>query len=180
MPYVRPTRRSPSRRRRFGAARRPTEWVRQLVVSGVNPPAPYSVDLLPGSIFDRGAIIGSTITRVRSDISLSHSGTGLSVNSGIFAGVVLVPAYDSAFFPNVGDPGGADYMWWRYIPWSSTVLGTASGATAAEWQVSFEIDVKAQRRLSGGKTTAILLVNTTGIPALTGFVAATSTLLKLA
>lgn len=152
MPYVRRTRGST---RRYGSRgsrsnRRVAVWVRR---SGGAPAtgnivSPQVIDLLPNDYVDDGAKLGSTIVRIRGNISLEVSnGNGFRDNAGWAAGITVCPNADS---PNpLTEADSWPWLWYKHLDLNTLrvalIYGTAPGQFYG-W--GLELDAKTMRRIT--------------------------------
>jgi len=130
-------------------ARRRMIWARTLTSTGVGIPiAGAQIDLLDGFRVSNGGAqpIGSTITRVRIDLTMQVPGAFVP-NDALVCGLIIDQA--TGILTEVPQPvtdRHADWMWWRRLSLvnpHSTSDQDATGPLAT----SYEIDVRAQRKM---------------------------------
>lgn len=166
--------RSPSRRR--GSSRRSNVWVRQ---SGSNTnTAVFASDLLSGSI-DPGAVVGSTVVRVRGSVDFGLNTTSPTVG-GIYLGIAVTEREPTPLTPLIKpfeDMNSVQWMYWEYISVASRAQGVSGNLTnGGSFNVAF--DVKASRRIPSPSMTLNLFTQPVSVvPA--GFTVTTSVLLKV-
>jgi len=98
--------------------------------------------------------VGSTVTRVRMDVSVVRSvgaGTRPSVTGGLIVGPTSLDAADVG----PADLQHLDWMWWRE-------LFLSEGNNSTTGPTSFEIDVQSQRRLQELQSTLWLVFQGNG------------------
>lgn len=152
MPYRRPrASTNRNRRGRNGLPKRQFVWVRTVAVNIPQIATSWPVDLLPSNAIDPGAVVGSTVTRVRGSVAITGAAPTDTLAS-VAAGLVVANRNWIALDPGPDpfDEGTvADWLYWenKYLatPNFSTYSNTApvTSLTAA-----FDFDAKAQRRIS--------------------------------
>lgn len=89
--------------------------------------------------------VGSTIGRVRMDITFTTAGASPGSTTGLIGGLII----GTSSLVDVPDPGTADeryadWMWWRFLSiHRNSSLVNATGVSVA----TFEVDVKSMRRM---------------------------------
>lgn len=106
------------------------------------------MDLLAQFRADGGSSLGSTVTRVRIDLSLEWIGD-LSFVDQLAMGVLVDQIQDvEGQVPRPGVEPHADWMYWRRVgvspDFTAIPLGTG---TASTYLISREIDVQSQRKM---------------------------------
>lgn len=143
-----------ARRRRFAPqVRRKMIWARRIgegAEAGVSiPAAGVAFDLLAQFRNDGGSTLGSTVTRVRIDLSLDWAADFSNVDQLAMGVLVDQLQANQTEVPRPGIEEHADWMYWRRIGvsplYSAIPLNAAAPTTAI--LTSWEIDVHSQRKM---------------------------------
>lgn len=182
--YRRRTRSTRSRRNRV--SRRQNVWVRQQQRNSVpNTDGLSDFDCLPNTFIDTGAVVGSTVVRIRADFEISSGPITNSLAGVFFAFSIQERAPSLSEYPTPQlAMNKVDWMYWKWVPYANAAFAgfvtTVDGVETAR-NSHFEVDVKSSRVISAPDQTLVgmaQLVNWASIPAAT--VALTSSvLLKL-
>lgn len=172
------------RRGRSSSFRRPTVWVRSFKLNvpdqgGGN----HALDLLDGADIDRGAVVGSTIVRVRSNVGISGVDTNVPpLPSGFFIGVAIGQV--GGPFPIPGtDRNTIDWMWWKYYSIIGRDVGyneqkDETGVLTGRY-MAVDLDVKSSRRIISPLETLFAIIQYNSIPAGANTNIVSSVLLKI-
>lgn len=177
--YRRP--RTSTKRSRYSRPKRQNVWVRYFqsgLVAGSNQN--HGIDLIPPSIIDPGAVVGSTIVRSRGSFNV-NAGAVTSAYGGFIVGAAILDRADTIEsqpqpYANAND---VDWMFWRFYSLGDPECGVFSNATEAN--VSISVDLKAQRKLHQPSDTLIAFIQPVSITSnpVPAYNASFSTLLKL-
>lgn len=179
--YRRP--RSPSRRSRYSRPKRQNVWVRQQQREAVpNTDAMADFDCLPDAFIDTGAVVGSTVVRIRATFEIYGGFPQSSLAAAYFAFSIQErsPSLSEYPTPNLA-MNKVDWMYWEYVPLAHPLFTYAGNETAGA-DASWTVDVKSSRRITAPDQTLVgmcQILNWSSTPA--AKVALTSSvLLKLA
>lgn len=117
-------------------------WVRQIKDDYPADVPTHYVDLVPNDVLDRGALLGSTVTRVRGWVSV-YMGAGNLNGSRLTVGLAVAPP--DVTTGGIGAEGAAmtnlDWFYWESLP---MINFSTAGETSTQ---RLELDAKAQRRV---------------------------------
>lgn len=168
MAYYRRSRTRKRSSRYSRSNRRSSVWIR---TNNVNVPAvgtagSHAMDLLPAGDIDPGAIIGSTVTRVRGTIQC-NAGAITGVYGGFYVGFAVV---DKGAEPleDLPEPyanrNDVDWMHWEYVSAAASKVGVWNTSDATQYVFTWEYDVKSQRRIYAPQVSLLAFVQINSIP----------------
>lgn len=177
--------RSPRRGSRGrGGYRRTNVWVRvqQAGIPAVGTAGNHPFDLLPDGLIDHGAVVGSTVVRVRGEANV-NAGTLTNAYGGVFLAFAILdrsaePLEDLPEpYANAND---VDWMYWRFFSLSNWELGIFSDDTTTS--AAINVDVKSSRRIIAPQQTLIGMIQVVSVASTPppAYNMTFSTLLKLA